>query len=256
MNTPLRREYFELLKSAREHLSSTYPKGAFILAEKENWEALRRAIVQSKQNDLPPSPKPEAKTPSPTVHTPSSSRGIAQSSTTPAAAPPRPLHHAPQTKPSQPPPEQKRIVEEKIDRSLTLSEPPTPQELDFKGWKEIFNEKFPQISLVEPTQAKAKTEASIVIVYEKGSAQEMQFLQNVARTCHLLLGPTALVTLEQFQKRFAGDGGSENKKMVICYGVSVDEAFSLEELSVYIRNPAIKAQLWRQLSTRYMQKSS
>lgn len=242
MNTPLHREYFELLKNAREHLSSVYPKGSYILAEKENWEALRQAIIHSKHNEPQAPPKQPVKAPSPMVSTPEP-RGIAQVSATPTI--PKPMHVTA--------PQPKRVVEEKLDRSLTLSESPLPQEIDFKSWKGIFEDKFPQIALVEPIQGKAAVEKGVVIVHGKISPQESLFLQNVARTCHLLLGPTTIQRIEDFQP---AEGGSEIQKMIVCYGVSVEGALPLEELTVYIRNPAIKAQLWRQLSTRFMQKSS
>jgi hypothetical protein len=245
MNTPLHREYFELLKNAREHLSSVYPKGSYILAEKENWEALRQAIIHSKQNEPQPAPtpKPPVKAPSPIYSTPQP-RGIAQVSAAPTVVP-KPMPVAT--------PQPKRVVEEKIDRTLTLSEAPLPQDIDFKSWKGIFEDKFPQIALVEPAQAKVAVEKGIVIVHGSISPQESLFLQNVARTCHLLLGPTIVQKIEDFKP---AEGGSEIQKMIVCYGVSVDGAFPLEELSAYTRNPAIKAQLWRQLSGRFMQKSS
>lgn len=253
MNDPFYAEYFELLKGAKEHLSSAYPKGSYILAEKENWEALRHAMTISRQHEQKAPLKPSPKITPPTIHpTQTHSSPTISQVTTPSTPPPvKQMMPAQPPKPSAPP-EAKRVVEEKINRSLSLAETPATPEIDFKGWKEIFQDKFPQIQLVEPARESKGTETSIAIVYESVSAQELAFLQNIARSCHLLLGPTRLLPLAEYQKRIE----SEPQKMVLCYGVAVTDGLPIEQLSVYIQTPALKAQLWRQLSSKFMQKSS
>lgn len=246
MSDPLYNEYFELLRGAREHLSTFYPKGSHILAEKENWEALRQAMTTSRQNEQVKPVTKAPTTPAPKISSPAISQ----------ISPPTPIKERPMppavVNDTPTPSEPKRTVDEKINRSLTLAELPAVQEVDFKSWKEVFVDKFPQIQLVDPSEECQNTQTSIVIVYEKVTPQELTFLQNIARTCHLLLGPTQLLPLADFQRTVE----SEPQKMVLCYGIHTKEGFPIEQLSDYLLTPALKAQLWRQLSSKYMQKSS
>lgn len=241
MSNSFHHEYLELLRGAREHLLSQYPKGSFILAERDNWEALRRSLstaakpiaqqVQRKPAPIAPSPQPHFNK-AVISSTPVVKEIPKQEPKTETAAQPAP----------------KRVVEEKVNRSLSLTERPPANTVDLASWKEIFIEKFPQIQLIEPTPTTTSKATQVSIVYEKANPQELAFLQNIARTCHMLLGNTRLVRLNQFVP--------DSQKMVICYGITVENGFPLEPFTTYLQNPKLKAQLWRQLCSQFMQKSS
>lgn len=146
------------------------------------------------------------------------------------------------------PPAPKRIVEEKISRSLTLTEAPPIPTIDFESWKAIFKEKFPQIQLVEPIAKSTVETLGITIIYDAITPKEMTFLQNIARTTHILLGPTRIVQVNKL--------GTKKHSLIVSYKSGVDNDLSIDDISVYLQSPGVKAQLWRTLSNLYSQKSS
>jgi hypothetical protein len=219
------------------------------LAERENWEALRRIIAaaakpQPQQNHpkqppiqhIPPQPFNKTVTPQP------------QKANEPIKPVPTPSIEKVQVRELNTQPPAKRVVEEKINRTLSLNERPPPNTIDLAAWKEIFINKFPQITLTEPATRTTQKSTAVAIVYDSVNPQELAFLQNIARTCHLLLGNTRLIQ----QKEYVPD----SQKMVISYGIVLEQAFPLESLSVYLKSPGLKAQLWRQLYSHFTQKSS
>lgn len=253
MNDPLHREYLELLRGAREYLLFSYDRGAQVLADKENWEALRKVMMAAPKqtSQQPPTQKFTkpllAQSPPPLLsQTPSSLPHEPFRPTVPAPIKPA----APRVAPSRTvtPPEGKKDIEEKITRALNLTERPSPPTIDFSDWKQIFQEKFTHIPLQNPIPPGKPPLSTFTIVYDTVSDRELIFLQNIARTCHILLGPTRLVPNGQYVP--------SPHIVTAGYGVTLENGLAIEPLSVYLQSPKLKALLWRQLYSHFMQKSS
>lgn len=225
-------EYLELLEGVRSYLSEEYPKGTFLCADKENWEVLHRQLLPTRRVLSPPQKAPSAVKPQMPPHPSPLPQSKAPLSPLPSTARPA----TPRVEP--PPP--KKPVEEKISRSLYLSERPTPGSLDFTEWKKIFLDKFPHIPLVESPLADQTEKVVITIVHGAASPEELHFLENVARSCHLLLGKTKVIAVEQFK--------SEQGGKFFTYGIQIENGIPIQPLSFYLRNPQAKALLWRQLT--------
>ncbi len=233
MNPSYHSEYQEILKGVKEHLCEQHRKGSHVLAEKQNWEALRRMIASA------PRAQPQVKP-------------VAQQSIVP---PPPPLSTTLNSvvkptfvKQTELEPAPKKIIEEKFTRSLTLAEQSPPPTFDSTPWKETFRDKFPHVQLIDPTPKSTTESFGISIIYDTATPKEIAFLQNVARTTTTLLGPTRVLHVNQLDQK--------RRSLVVSYKAGVDNDLSIDDFSVYLQSPGVKAQLWRTLSNLYLQKSS
>ena len=246
MNPSYHTEYQALISGIKNHLMDHHKKGSFVLAEKENWETLRRLMTTAKKSA--PLPQPPSPSPKPVAAKPS----------IPVAPAPAPISAPAKTPPvvqitaianqAEAPPAPKRVVEEKISRSLALAETVPIPSIDFEPWKAIFKEKFPHVVLIDTIEKPTVEAFGVTIVFDAATPREIAFLQNVARTTQTLLGPTKIIHVSKLD--------TKKRSLIVSYKAGVDNDLAIDDISVYLQSPGVKAQLWRTLSNTYMQKSS
>ncbi|MBA3958302.1 MAG: hypothetical protein H0X51_07930 [Parachlamydiaceae bacterium] len=263
--------YVELLNLMKLHLAQTYPSGTWIPSDRNTQSYFRQHVTKTPKVQTPKPPEPIRTPPAPkpeVVYAP------------PVSVPVKPKEPIALI-------EEKRAPEIKAPKSNKMEHHPLPSapDCDFNDFKQIIADKFPQYKIVEhaPCDSTAKQKsnawqqpktipAAVVLSFDS-QPKNLQFLHNVARAINFHvpadvmsaaqieqdMGWEAFLSAPSLRLVIASDGSLHHTtKLMAHYRESSKQAkhylgqipfCPLSDLSLYCKEPKLKAALWLALRT-------
>ncbi|MFQ5728817.1 MAG: hypothetical protein ACE5GN_00460 [Waddliaceae bacterium] len=223
------------------HLLQEYSRHDRIMTSRESYEYFKQYALRKRASPQPP-PQP-----------------IALKPPQKKPSPPKPLPQKETTKKPEPSKEPS-----KPSLSFELTPPGSPPTTDFSDIRQVLSKKFPSQKILDDlpddTAAKQirrqwadnKKNPEIILLYSNEPAQQRSFLSNLAKAIDVCVGSSSVVS--------ANDPNLENLlkspklRLILCSGAHLNAidsgktaTLALSDLNDYLKNPQLKAELWKKL---------
>lgn len=237
MNESLKSAFTELAAMTQLYMLQEWKLEEWVTSDRETQTFLRSLVkpnIKPPQNQENPAPElVQTKVQSPAPVT----KPIIQE---------KPPIHAPAPaleKQAEPPP----IPQKKPQQTAITVEHPQPLPVnDLADIRDIFKNKFPNVSILEPISEITDTNPTVIILAVPRSPSEKQLLLSLAKALEIHGKPTVIQSQPHGQTAKVYIG---RKKEVdaIASSTKAPTVCLYDDISLYLKEPALKRMLWREI---------